>query len=607
MSNALHYKSNLRDLYFNLFEVNDIGRTVLGQAPWGAMDEAQAREVLQALDEFARTEMAASFYPSDREPLTQDAEGNVKLPPALKKALKAYHDAQWHLLELPEHVGGFGAPPSVVWAAFELLAGANPTAAFYMFGTFIARIVDRLGTPAQKKRLLGSQVERAWGGSMVLTEPDAGSDVGAGRTKAVHAHGDEWHISGTKRFITNGDFDATENVVHLVLARPEGADVGTKGLSLFIVPKIWVEADGSLGERNGVRVSKLEKKMGIKGSATCELVFGEDRPARGLLMGEVHDGIRQMFHVIEQARMAVGMKSMTTLSTAYLNALDYARVRVQGPDLLQAADKRAPRVRIIQHPDVRRMLMSCKAHAEGMRALGFFTASLQDRVEILGGHGSPEAAALDRLNDLMLPLVKGYCSERAFEQLAIALQVIGGSGYCQDYPFEQYLRDQKIDTLYEGTTHIQALDLIFRKIAKDGGATLGLLVEQVQATIAEQPEGDQLAAARKALERGLGDINGMFMALLGKLGESPYHVGLQGNRVLLAVADLVVGWLLVKHASIAQAKLATAKGADKDFYRGKIASAQWWCKNVLPGLTLTKKLIENGDLEIMELDEGCFG
>lgn len=610
MSNALHYKSNLRDLQFNLFEVHDIGATVLGKQPFGSMDEEQARDVLRGVDELARTEIAASFYAADREPLVLDDQGNVRLPAALKKSLKAYFDADWHLLELPEHMGGFGAPPSLVWGAFELIAGANPTAAFYLFGTFIARVIDRLGTPEQKKRFIQAMIDNRWGGSMVLTEPDAGSDVGAGRAKAVQV-GDEWHITGTKRFITNGDFDTTPNIIHLVLARPEGADVGTKGLSLFIVPKYWVEANGKLGALNGVRVSKLEKKMGIKGSATCELVFGEtpdgkEAPARGLLMGNVHDGIRQMFHVIEQARMAVGMKSMATLSTAYLNALDYAKERVQGPDLTQAADKRAPRVRIIQHPDVRRMLLSNKAHAEGMRALAFYVAHLQDQVEILGGHGSHEADQLDKLNDLMLPLVKGYGSERAYEQLALSLQLIGGSGYIQDYPFEQYIRDQKIDSLYEGTTHIQAQDLIFRKIARDGGKTLQLLMGRAMATANSDAGGAELAEEKKALLRGLGEIQGIFAALLGKLGESPYHVGLQGNRVLLAVGDLVVGWLLIHHAEIALAKLPTAKGADRNYYGGKVVSAKWWCKNVLPGLTLARKQVEASELSTMQVDEQLF-
>ncbi len=606
MSTALHYKSNLRDLQFNLFEVSDIGKTVLGQGEFAYLDERTARDVLKAVDELSRTEIAASFQAADQDPLTQDAAGNVILPKSVTKSLQAYYDAGFGGLELPEHMGGIGAPPSLIWACFELIAGGNPVVAFYLFGTFIAKIVDRLGTPSQKARFVKAHVANNWGGSMVLTEPDAGSDVGAGRAKAVQVEDDLWEITGTKRFITNGDFDFPANIIHLVLARPEGADVGTKGLSLFIVPKIWVNVDGSLGEPNGVRVSKVEKKMGIKGSSTCEMVFGEDKPARGFLMGNVHDGIRQMFHVIENARMAVGLKSATTMSTAYLNALAYAKDRVQGPDLLQAMDKKAPRVRIIQHPDVKRMLMSCKAHAEGMRAIAFFTAHLQDLVELLGGHGDKRAIELDRLNDLMLPLVKGWNSDRGYEQLGVALQIIGGSGYVQDFPFEQYIRDQKIDSLYEGTTHIQALDLIFRKIAKDGGATLGVLAAMVQQTLDSDEGGNELVEERTAVAKGLGDINGILMALLEKLNESPYHVGFQGNRVLLALADVVVAWLLVRHAAIAVAKLPKAKASDKAFYTGKIASARWWCKNVLPGVTLTRKLVQGSDLALMDLAEDAF-
>jgi len=606
MSTVHHYRSNLRDIFFNLFECQDIGTRTLGKAPYAGMDEAAVRDALSGLDELCRTEIAATFAASDRTPLQLNDEGNVVLPDALKKALAAYWNAGWHQLELPEHLGGFGAPPSVTWAAFELVAGANASAAFYLFGTFIARILDRLATPEQKARLLQPCLDKRWGGSMVLTEPDAGSDVGAGRSRARKVDGDVWEITGTKRFITNGDFDLAPNILHLVLARPEGAEVGTKGLSLFIVPKFWVHEDGSLGPRNGIRVSKLEKKMGITASATCELTFGENQPARGWLMGEVHDGIRQMFRVIEHARMAVGVKSMATASTAYLNALAYAKERIQGADLQQATDKKAPRVRIIEHPDVRRMLMAQKAQVEGMRALALYTASLQDQVEILGGHGSQEAARLDARNDLLLPLVKGYSSEKATELLVTALQCIGGSGYVMDYPFEQYLRDQKIDSLYEGTTHIQALDLVFRKIARDGGKTLQGVLGEIQKTLDSQEGGEALASERAALARGLGDVQGMLLAAMAKMQESVYHIGLQGNRILAALAELVIGWLLVRQGGVAAAKLATANRADKVFYEGKLASVRWYTRNVLPGLTLARKFVEASDLGLMEVGEEAF-
>jgi len=600
-----HFKSNLRDTYFQLFELLEIQNTSLGKGPYAALDEATIREALKASEKLATAELQKGFAESDRVPLELDAEGNVKVPPGIRKGYDTFYDNEAHLLTVPEHMGGLGGPPSVGWAAFEFCAGANAPLAFYLFGTFAARTIDRHGTEEQKKLFVPPLINERWGGSMVLTEPDAGSDVGAGRTKARHVEGDIWEIEGTKRFITNGDFDVPANLVHMVLARPEGGAGGTKGLSLFIVPKFWVNPDGSIGERNGVVVSKLEKKMGIKGSATCELVFGDGKPARGLLVGSKPDGIRQMFHIIEQARMAVGVKSMATLSTAYLNALAYANDRVQGPDLLQAADKASPRVKILRHPDVRRMLMSQKAHAEGMRALCFYTAWLQDQVEIKGGHGSKEADELDKLNDMLLPLVKGYCSEKAYEQLALSLQTFGGSGYCQDFPIEQYVRDQKIDTLYEGTTHIQALDLFFRKIAKDGGATLTGLLGQIEALAKSQEGGDALADDRAALERALNDVRGIFGAMMGKVQDSLYHVGLQGNRILFALAELVIGWLWVRQA-VAATKGKAATPSDAAFYDGKLAACRYWSKNVLPALTLSRKMIEASSLELMSLDDASF-
>jgi hypothetical protein len=390
----------------------------------------------------------------------------------------------------------------------------------------------------------------------------------------------------------------------MVLARPEGAGPGTKGLSLFIVPKVWVEADGSLGARNGAVVTKVEHKMGIKGSATCELTLGDGAPCRGLLLGEVHDGIAQMFHVIEYARMGVGTKSMATLSTAFLNALDYARVRKQGPDLAKQTDKTAPRVEIIHHPDVRRMLMLQKAFAEGLRAMVLWTAHIQDQVALRGGHGNMEARSLDALNDFMLPLIKGYGSEKVYELLAVSLQCFGGSGYCQDYPIEQYIRDQKIDSLYEGTTHIQALDLFFRKIGRDRGATLTALLQQIGKTIEALPA--DLNVEKAALAAALGDVQGIVAAMLGKLGQSLYHVGFQGNRILFALAELVIGWRLVAGAQVALAKASSAQGDDKAFYRGKLASARWYVKNVLPGIALAKKLIEASDLDLMELPDDSW-
>jgi alkylation response protein AidB-like acyl-CoA dehydrogenase len=430
--------------------------------------------------------------------------------------------------------------------------------------------------------------------------------VGAGRTKAKQVKDDVYHLEGVKRFITNGDFDAVDNIIHLVLARPEGAGPGTKGLSMFIVPKFLVNDDGSLGARNGVFCTNLEKKMGLKASATCELTLGDGAPCVGWLVGNVHDGMRQMFHVIEHARMAVGVKSMATLSTAYLNALAFAKERVQGNDLAKAREKGAPKVAVVNHPDVRRMLLMQKSHAEGMRALITFAASLLDEVEMKGGHLNAEAAEASAMNDLLLPLVKGYCSEKVYELLSLSLQTYGGSGYLSDYPAEQYIRDQKIDTLYEGTTHIQALDLLMRKVARDGGQTLQSLLGRVVKTLKTAEGGDALKEERAMLGTALEHLQTALNGLLEKLGDSVYFVGLQGNRVLFSLAELVIGWLLVRHAAVAVAKLPAATGPDKAFYEGKIASARFFCREVLPNLALTAQHVKNATLLAMEVPEAAL-
>jgi len=604
MTAAGHFHPNLRDIFFNLFEVLDIERTSLGQGPFVTLDGDAAREALTGLCDFAQEHFAPSFAEGDRVGLQFDGQGNVTLPPSMTAGLNAYYKDGWNKLELPEHLGGYGAPPSVAWAAFELMAGANAAITFYLLGNFHARVIDALGTPSQKQRYVNNILEKHWGGTMVLTEPDAGSDVGAGTTKATHVAGDEYLLEGVKRFITNGDFDQPENIVHMVLARPVGHGPGTKGLSMFIVPKFWVEADGSLGARNGAVVTQIEHKMGIKASATCELTLGATTPCRGLLVGEVHEGIAQMFQIIEYARMGVGTKSMATLSTAYGNALAYTKLRKQGADLAQGGNKAAPRVEIIRHPDVRRMLMMQKAFAEGLRALVLYTAHVQDQVMLAGGHGKGGADVLDARNDLLLPLVKGYSSEKVYELLALSLQCFGGSGYCMDYPVEQYIRDQKIDTLYEGTTAIQALDLFFRKVARDRGATLQALVADIQATAKGLPEA--LASEKAALEQAINEVGAIFMGMMGKVGQSPYHVGLHGNRILFALAELVIGWRLLVNAQVALAKRDAAPERERPFYDGKVAAARFYVKEILPGIGASRRIIEKGDLALMELSDDAF-
>jgi alkylation response protein AidB-like acyl-CoA dehydrogenase len=501
----------------------------------------------------------------------------------------------------------------------ELILGANPAVWMYSGGPTFAQVLWRLGTPEQK-RFAEQAIERGWTATMVLTEPDAGSDVGAGRTRALRQPDGTWHIEGVKRFITSAEHDMAENIFHLVLARPEGHGPGTKGLSMFLVPKYLVDADGNLGERNGAEVTAVEHKMGLKASTTCELTFGARRPAVGTLVGDVHDGIRQMFMIIEHARMMVGTKAIATLSTGYLNALDFARSRVQGADLTQMADKTAPRVTIMHHPDVRRMLMTQKAYAEGMRALMLYTASFQDALQIAAAAGQPDATAAG-LNDLLLPVVKGVGSERAYELLSLSLQTLGGSGYLQDYPIEQYIRDARIDSLYEGTTAIQGLDLFFRKILRDEGRALRVLLGQIADFAASESGNGRLKLERAALAQAAADVEAMVSAMAGYAAASLdrpaeiYRAGLNTTRLLMALGDLVIGWLLARQAEVALAALDDAAGqarpggrdpADAAFYQGKLATSRFFAQTVLPRLTVERRIVEDTTTELMDLPEEAF-
>ena len=610
-----HYKSNLRDIEFNLFEVLR-RQDLLGQPPYPDLDEDTARSILAELDSLATGPLAASFADADRNPPVFDpATNSVRVPESLRKSYRAFMDAEWYRLALPTELGGTPAPPSLNWAVAELTLGANPAVWLYASGFPMARALWYLGTQEQK-RFAQLAIEREWGGTMVLTEPDAGSDVGAGRTRAVPQPDGSWHIEGVKRFITSAEHDLAENIFHLVLARPEGSGPGTKGLSMFLVPKYLVSEDGTLGERNGVFATNVEHKMGLKASATCELTFGADRPAVGTLVGGVHDGIRQMFRIIEEARMMVGSKAIATLSTGYLNALDFARSRVQGADLTEMLDKAAPRVTIIHHPDVRRMLMRQKAYAEGLRALLLYTATIQDTLQIAAAEGRSDESAAG-LNDLLLPLVKGVGSERSYELLTSSLQILGGSGFLQDYPIEQYVRDAKIDSLYEGTTGIQSMDLYFRKIIKDNGKALGTLL----ATIRDFADGSDtedgggaLQAERAALADAAAQVEAIATAMTGFLMASVdtpaeiYKVGLNTTRLLMALGDLVIGWLLLSHARDrpAPARPARRRAADRDFYAGKVAVARFFAATVLPRLAAERKLAEQTTADLMDLPEGAF-
>ena len=623
-----HYKSNLRDIEFNLFEV--LGRDeLLGTGPFAEVDTETVKEILHEVDRLAREDMAASFEEADRNPPTFDpATHEAPLPEAFKKSYRAWMDAEyWRLMTMAE-LGGTPAPSSVCWALGELVLGANPAIWMYGAGPMFAGVVHRNGNERDQK-IAQHIVDHGWNTTMVLTEPDAGSDVGAGRAKATANDDGTWNITGVKRFITSGESDLCDNIVHLVLARPAGVEgvggPGTKGLSLFIVPKHHFDPEtGELtGERNGVYVTGVEHKMGIKVSNTCELTFGDPgvgggEPARGWLLGEVHNGIAQMFQVIENARMMVGTKAIATLSTGYLNALEFAKERVQGADLTRAADKTAPRVTITHHPDVRRSLMTQKAYAEAMRSLVLYAASWQDRVMVAEHAGERDELAM-AVNDLLLPIVKGYGSERSWVLLGTeSLQTFGGSGFLTDYPIEQYVRDAKIDTLYEGTTAIQGQDFFFRKIVKDQGRALGHLAKEIETFIASEAGNGRLKIERGLLATALEDANAIVGAMINDLMSADasaeggdvrniYKVGLNTSRLLMALGDVVCAWLLLRGADVALTKLAGDVSAkDTSFYEGKVAAAQFFAQHMLPRLSAERAIAESTDLALMDLSEDSF-
>ncbi|MGB9280591.1 MAG: acyl-CoA dehydrogenase [Pseudonocardiaceae bacterium] len=609
-----HYKSNLRDLEFTLFEVLRVQER-MGAGPYAEMDRDTAHDILVELDRLARGPLSESFAESDRNPPTFDPEMHtVELPAGFKKSYQALWDGEWYRLDLPPELGGLGATSTLRWAASELMLGANPAVFMYMSGPSMAYVIHSNGT-AEQQRWAQLMIDQGWCSTMVLTEADAGSDVGAARTKAIQQPDGSWHLEGVKRFITSAEHDLSDNIMHMVLARPEGPGItpaaGTKGLSLFLVPKYLFDTEtGELGARNGVFVTGVEHKMGIKVSTTCELTFGaHGTPAVGWLLGDVHNGIAQMFQVIEYARMMVGTKAIATLSSGYLNALDYAKQRVQGADITQMRDRTAPRVAITHHADVRRMLMLQKAYAEGLRALYLYTASYQDTVEI----GGADAEMAVRVNDLLLPVVKGVGSERAYEMLTLSLQTLGGSGFLQDYPIEQYLRDAKIDSLYEGTTAIQSQDFFFRKIVRDGGQAIGHLNNEIQAFLDAGSGNGRLKEERALLATAVGDLQAMLGAMIGFAMSAQedlrdaYKVAQQTVRLLMSTGDLLIGWLLLRQAEVALTALAGEVSAkDAAFYQGKVAAASFFARNILPELTSRRAIVEATDNSLMDVPEEAF-
>jgi alkylation response protein AidB-like acyl-CoA dehydrogenase len=604
------YKADLREMFFVLFEQFGFSEYA-GKGPYEGWDEATAKAVLEETYRIARQVLGPLNSVGDREGCTL-VDGRVKTPKGFQEAWKQLFEAGVKQIAVGKEYGGQSGPYSLYALVEELTSGANT--AFNMYPGLAwgaAELIAEFGTEAQKKLLCQRMFSGQWGGTMCLTEPNAGSDVGSAVTKAVKLPDGRYRIRGTKIFISGGDHDLAENIIHLVLARVEGAPAGTKGLSLFIVPRVRYDATGKLGEINDVQVASIEHKMGINGSATCVMNFGENGACVGELVGTVENqGMSQMFRMMNGARIAVGIQGLAVTSSAYLNALEYAKERKQGAHFTQWKDPTAPRVAIIEHPDVRRMLLELKAHVEGIRALVVKLASHRDRYHVLAGRDDDRAAYHQGQVDLLTPLVKAYASEEAWRLCGQAIQIFGGAGFLKDWPVEQYARDSKIFSIYEGTTHIQAMDLVGRKLGQNGGANFQAFIGDISAFVEAQRAHPLFG---KDVERLSGATEALMQVARGMLGWSQSGkvalVPLNGNRVLTMMSQLAVAWLLLDAGVKADAALAKLPQghADRAFYEGKRSSAQWFARNVLPNVEHLAKLAMMEDLSPMEISDAAFG
>ena len=602
------YKADLRDFQFLLFEQFGLGE-ILASEKFSAWGQDDVKMALEACYKFVCEVLGPLNAVGDQGCVVEN--GSVKTPPGFKEAWAKLREAGWVAISHDPEYGGQGAPTSVQVLVEEMMSGANT--AFNMYPGLshgVGEVLIKFGTPEQKEKYLHKLFGSEWGGTMCLTEPQAGSDVGAARTRAVRRSDGLYDITGTKIYISGGDHDMTDNIVHLVLARIDGAPPGTKGLSLFIVPKFRVNADGSVGESNDVTLGGIEHKMGINGSATCVLNFGESNGCVGELVGTTeHVGMPQMFRMMNGARLGVGLQGVGVASTAYLNALDYARERKQGPSVRNWKDPAAPKVAIIEHPDVRRMLLDMKARVEGLRALVIKLASHRDHAEALGGKDDEKSTYHHGQVELLTPLVKAYNSDQAFRICETAIQTLGGAGYIKDYGIEQMCRDSKIFSIYEGTNHIQAMDLVGRKLGMSGGMHLMALVGDVGKFVAansQHPvlgkEVAHLARAQEALSAAAMKLMGWFQA--GEMTMVPLHA----NRFLEMMSEFVVGWLLLEQGAIAHKALegGAKGGSDAAFYEGKIASARYFARNVLPGVNAKLELLNLDDDSPLQISDASF-
>ena len=548
-------------------------------------------------------------------------DGEVKVPDCYHRPYELLRKGEWTALTAQPSLGGQGLPFCVTLAAKEYLVGANSAFALYAnVGHAVGEMIEAFGSEMQKELFLKNLYTGKWSGTMQLTEPQAGSDVGALTTSAVKDADGTYLLTGNKIFITAGDQNLTENIIHPVLARIEGAPPGTKGISLFLVPKIWVHDDGSLGERNDIFCDAVIEKHGFHGSATCSMTLGANGKCRGLLLGQENKGMRVMFHMMNTARLWIGVTAFTCGSIAYLYALNYAKERLQGKDLEKVFDAGAPQVPIIRHPDVRRMLMWMKAHVDGMRSLCYFVGLAFDEIAVASDDA--EKQYYKGLIDLLTPVIKSYCADRGYEICVEAMQVYGGYGYARDYPIEQLVRDSKVASIYEGTNGIQAMDLLGRKLGMQQGAVFLSLLDEMRSTVRSAKDIAVLRDQAVQLESAI-DLLEEVAVGLGKVAFSAkVKVAFGYAKLFLdGVGDLCMAWMHLWRALAASPQLeklagsldpearlkAAAESKKAAFYEGVLQTAKHYIYTLLP-ITLGRlNAIKAGDSAIVDMPEASFG
>ncbi len=604
-----YFRMEDRDTKFVLFEHLNLDKILACEA-YSDFSRDDFKMIVEEGLKVSREVLGPVNQDGDREGSTYDsATREVKTPAAWQECLKVLAENGWVAMTSNPELGGQGLPIVVAGMVGVFFNAANMALmTFPGLAVAAGRVIETYGTEQDRDLFCEKMYTGRWAGTMCLTEPDAGSDVGYLRSKAVPDPDSDnprvYKIEGVKRFITCGDHTLNENIIHLVLARIEGAVEGTKGISLFIVPKVWVNSDGSLGEPNDNFCEGIEHKMGIHGSPTCTLNFGENGTCRGILLGEPQSGMAKMFQMMNEARIGCAIQSLGQTAAAYDTARIYAKERVQGPPF---TDRAADRVPIIQHEDVRRMLMNLKAGTEAMRAL---LAKVFYLVDVAHADPSEEnRTAAERGVDLYTPLIKGYFSDYGYHWIRDAIQVLGGVGYCSEFPVEQYARDIKIVSLWEGTNYIQSLDLVGRKLGMDGGKVFQGWVQEVMDFTKENKEDQDLAADFKLLFKAAGAVGDFAMRYMQYFGEGRLQlIPLTSTRFLECFAETEMARLMLEQALIARKKLADVDPDSSDgvFYRGKVATAKFFCRNILTNVFSRHMSLQQEDLSAVEIPEEAF-